>query len=109
MTQLSQPYNSPKALSLASDNLRGQPFTRYCGLDTNGRSLMSAYVPNFELCVDLCQNLNDYQAGSGTQCTSANYLPAGTPPGNCWAKTGTQLIATAGNDAALLTEMRSTG
>ncbi|KAK9796615.1 putative N-acetyltransferase domain-containing protein [Seiridium cardinale] len=88
-------------LSPIDSNPTNQVYTKYCGFDTDGNTLMGAYVQNFDLCVNLCNNWNYFQSDSSTKCTSLAFLPGGSPPNNCWAKTGTKLVAVTGNDAAL--------
>ncbi|KAM0817894.1 putative Filament-forming protein (Tpr p270) protein [Seiridium cardinale] len=90
------------ALNPTDSNPTDQVYTKYCGFDTDGNTLMGAYMQNFDLCVNLCNNWTYFQSDSSTKCTSLAFLPVGSPPNNCWAKTGTKLMAIPGNDAALL-------
>jgi len=52
-------------------------------------------VPSFTECIALCSNWN-YEAYSNglsdVECTVAFFLISGIPPGNCWARNGTNFI-----------------
>jgi hypothetical protein len=76
-------------------------FTKRCGFDTNGTNLVSAFVTDLDLCIALCSNWN-YQQTQGDKCNSVSFNVDGSPPGNCWAKTGTGLKVVSGQGAATL-------
>ena len=81
-------------------------FAKTCGSNTGGIDLISAFTPDFNTCIDLCSNWNYkiYETGlSGVRCTSAVFLVGGSPPNNCWAKNGTDVLGDRSTGLALLT------
>lgn len=81
-------------------------FRKTCGSNTGGIDLISAFVPDFNTCIDLCSNWNYkiYETGlSAVRCTSAVFLVTGAPPNNCWAKNGTNTLPDQSTGLALLT------
>jgi hypothetical protein len=78
-------------------------FTKRCGADTDGSNLVEAFVTDFDNCIALCSNWNYWSSAlSGVQCTSVAFLLSGFPPGNCWAKNGTNFVSSSLVAAALL-------
>jgi hypothetical protein len=62
-------------------------------------TLASAFVPNFNACIALCSNINQF--GQGILCDSAMYLVTGRFPANCWVSNSRSLKESPSSAVAL--------
>lgn len=73
-------------------------FTKNCAMQlvTAGMDITEAFVPSFDLCIDMCFSWNYYEYASDDhpgahKCVAAVFRPGGKPPGNCWIKNSSAL------------------
>lgn len=66
-------------------------FRKYCGFNNVGSNIAQVCVPTFNMCIQLCANIN-YLNGD-TRCRGVDFDAdgGGSQAGNCWAKNGTNV------------------